>query len=132
MSYTDKQKQTTPEQTSFIIDGIEYVFNTFWIEKLKTVNTEVTKEYIKSIKLADIMHDIDYIGFSTENHNVIAGLIYNENCALVKTHTEFNLLRAKFLIDLLLNGELFISKYFFKYNNIAYKNIKAEIQHLIK
>ena len=48
MSYTDKQKQTTPEQTSFIIDGIEYVFNTFWIEKLKTVNTEVTKEYILS------------------------------------------------------------------------------------
>jgi predicted metal-dependent HD superfamily phosphohydrolase len=104
-----------------------------WIKKL-ILSTKIgtNKEYIKSIKLADIMHDIDYIGFSTENHNVIAGLIYNENCALVKTHAEFNLLRAKFLIDLLLNGELFISKYFFKYNNIAYKNIKAEIQHLIK
>jgi predicted metal-dependent HD superfamily phosphohydrolase len=104
-----------------------------WIKKL-ILSTKIgtNKEYIKSIKLADIMHDIDYIGFSTDNHTVIAGLIYNENCGLVKTHTEFNLLRAKFLIDLLLNGELFISKYFFKYNNIAYKNIKAEIQQLIK
>ena len=49
MSFVNGQNKTISEETSIIVNGKEYIFNTCWIEKLKKVNTEVTEEYIKSL-----------------------------------------------------------------------------------
>ena len=63
MSLSEAKKTTIPEETFVTIDGKEYVFNIFWIDKMKSVDTEITKDYIKSL--------LKYIGIQDPNKTPI-------------------------------------------------------------
>ena len=86
------------------------------------------KEILKELHLADILHDLDYFGFSTDDLG--SGRIYTESINVIPTIFEFNKKRKKFLESLLIDSEFYISKFYKHLSNIALNNIKKEIERI--
>ena len=86
------------------------------------------KEILKELPLADILHDLDYFGFSTDDSGT--GRIYTESIQVVPTIFEFNSKRIKFLESLLIDSDFFISKFYKHLSDKALNNIKKEIKQI--
>lgn len=90
---------------------------------------------IKSIHLADILHDLDYLSFSESNYLTNSEHIWNESASILKYNNDlFKNNRANFLSDLLdnINGNLFLTSYFKQYNKQAIININNECNSLFE
>jgi predicted metal-dependent HD superfamily phosphohydrolase len=128
--------------------AINTVKNVLWFNKIindeqknkicdliNTTRIGTSIEKIKSIYLADILHDLDYLSFSNPKFLKTTDKIYNEYKLLKYVDKkEFYLNRIDFLKNLLLNfnEQIFLTKYFKSFNNIAIQNIKTEIGTLTK
>lgn len=90
---------------------------------------------LKSIHLADILHDLDYLSFSESNYVTNSEHIWNECASILKYNKDlFKMNRANFLSDLLdnINGNLFLTSYFKQYNKQAIININNELHSLFE
>ena len=89
---------------------------------------------IKSIHLADILHDLVHLSFSESDYLSNTEKLWEENKSVVQSLDEFKYNRAEFLSNLLdnVNNNLFLTNYFKLFNKNAIININNECNSLFK